>query len=101
MALRGSLAISLLIVSSVAYAQRFQCRNESAGVRNVAIQGKVMTVVNPKTPAIAFSKPAASETRGTITKTTTDAWELYAKEGVGQLTNITFGEKYTCIQTGS
>lgn len=87
--------------STYSHAQKFQCRSEAAGVRNVSVQGKSMTVVNPKTPNIVFSKAATSETRGNITRVTTDAWELYSKDGYGQLTNLTFGDKYTCIQTGS
>lgn len=89
------------VIYTASHAQSFQCRSDAIGVRNVVIQGHTMTVVNPKTPAIVFRKQATSEVRGSITKTTTDAWELYAKEGIGQLTNLAFGEKYTCIQTGS
>ena len=90
-----------LSTTSIAHAQRFQCMNDSQGIRNVAIVGKSLTVVNPKTPNIVFTKPANSETRGSITKTTTDAWELYSKDGSGSLTNLTFGDKYGCVQTGS
>lgn len=88
-------------LSSHSYAQKLECRSETAGTRIVTVQGRTMTVVNPRTPNIVFSKTATSETRGNITRVTTDAWELYSKDGYGQLTNVTFGDKYTCIQTGS
>lgn len=92
-------AVTLFV--STAHAQRLQCLNKEQGTRNVLIQGGKMTVVNPRTPNIVFVKQASIETRGNITKAITDAWEIYLKDGHGHLTNLTFDDKYTCIQTGS
>ena len=89
-----------LAVSQQAFAARYQCRSDSAGIRNVLVEGQTMTVVNPKTPNIVFKKPSQVETRGSITRTSNEAWDLYVKDGVGKLTNITFADAYTCIQTG-
>ena len=90
-----------VVSSSDALAARFQCRSEGAGIRNVATDGRMMSVVNPRTPNIVFTKQSDVEVRGNITRTTNDAWELTVKEGIGQLTNKTFGDKFTCVQVGS
>jgi hypothetical protein len=96
--------LGLLLIGSTmlheAMAARYQCRSSTAGIRNVAVQGRTMTVVNPKTPNIVFRKESEVETRGNITRTENDAWILHVKEGVGSLKNQTFGDTYTCLQTG-
>jgi len=59
-----------------------------------------MTVVNPKTPNIVFSKDSDTETRGNITRYENDAWTFYDKQGLASLTNKVFGDKYGCMQIG-
>jgi hypothetical protein len=76
----------------------FQCRTESGDIRNVDIRGDVMTVVNPKTPRIVFSKTSDVETRGDITRYENDAWQLTVKDGIGHLKNLVFEDVYACIQ---
>ena len=75
-----------------------ECRTESGNVRRVDIDGDVMTVVNPKTPRIVFAKRSEVERRGNIVRYSNDAWDLYVKEGIGQLKNKVFGDEYTCLQ---
>ncbi len=94
------LGLVLLGVNVIAYAGgTYQCVDETKNVRNVAVSGSVMTVVNPKTPRIVFSKDSDKETRGNITRYENDAWSFYEKEGMGSLTNKVFGDNYGCIQT--
>jgi hypothetical protein len=95
------IGIFMLGVSATVYAGgTYQCYDEAKNVRNVSVSGSVMTVVNPKTPRIVFSKDSDRETRGNITRYENDAWSLYEKEGMASLTNKVFGDKYGCIQTG-
>ncbi len=95
------LALVTFGISSSAYGGgTYQCFDEEKNVRNVAVSGSVMTVVNPKTPRIVFSKDSDRETRGNITRYENDAWSFYEKEGMASLTNKVFGDKYGCIQTG-
>jgi hypothetical protein len=74
--------------------------DEAKNVRNVTVSGSVMTVINPKTPRIVFSKESTRETRGNITRYENDAWTFTEREGLASLTNKVFEDKYTCIQTG-
>ena len=93
--------IALLAVSVTAYGGgTYQCLDEAKNIRNVTVSGSVMTVVNPRTPRIVFSKDSDRETRGNITRYDNDAWTLYEKEGMASLTNKVFGDKYSCIQIG-
>lgn len=91
----------LFFASTIACAGgTYQCIDDAKNVRNVAISGSVMTVVNPKTPHIVFSKDSDREIRSNITRYENDAWSFYEKEGMGSLTNKVFGDKYGCIQIG-
>lgn len=86
---------------AIAGTSTFQCISQDDEIRVVTITGSTMTVVNPNTPAIIFSKKSDTETRGDIVKYSNDAWEFFDKAGMGSLTNKTFGDEYGCMQTGS
>lgn len=89
----------LLCISVTAYGGgTYQCFDEAKNIRNVTVSESVMTVVNPKTPRIIFSKDSDRETRGNITRYENDAWTFFEKEGMASLTNKVFGDKYSCIQ---
>ena len=94
-------SIVALVVPLVAHAGgKYQCFDEAKNVRIVTVSGSVMTVVNPKTPNIVFSKDSDTETRGNITRYENDAWTFYDKQGLASLTNKVFGDKYGCMQIG-
>lgn len=93
--------VVLFVISAAAYGSgTYQCFDDAKNIRNVAIAGSVMTVVNPKTPRVVFSKDSDRETRENITRYENDAWSFYEQEGMASLTNKVFGDKYGCIQTG-
>lgn len=95
------LGVVAVVLACPSFASSYQCMNDTdKSIRNIAISGDLMTVVNPETPRIVFTKKSDKEARGTITRWSNDAWDFYDKEGIGSLTNKVFGDKYGCIQTG-
>jgi hypothetical protein len=91
----------LLVVPICASADgAYQCLDKDKNIRVVTTSGSVMTVVNPKTPNIVFSKESNFEQRGNIKRYENDSWLFYDKEGIGSLSNKVFGDEYGCMQTG-